>query len=140
LSTGFGALADRYIPAHQRQALQQSLVRSHAATVGDEVEAEAVRGMMLLRAATLAKGYSGVRPDLVLALVGLLNGAITPVVREYGSLGCSGDLAPLAHVALALTGEGEVIPTGPATGWQRARRCPPLGWSPWRWKPRKAWP
>jgi histidine ammonia-lyase len=65
--------------------------------------------MMLLRAATLAKGYSGVRPDLVHSLVALLNEQITPVVREHGSLGCSGDLAPLAHVALALTGEGEVI-------------------------------
>jgi histidine ammonia-lyase len=108
LSTGFGALADRYIPAHQRRALQESLVRSHAATVGEKVETEVVRGMMLLRAATLAKGYSGVRPDLVFSLIGLLNAAMTPVVREHGSLGCSGDLAPLAHVALALMGEGEV--------------------------------
>jgi histidine ammonia-lyase len=109
LSTGFGALADRFIPADQRRSLQESLVRSHAATVGAEVETEVVRGMMLLRAATLAKGYSGVRPELVLSLAALLNGSVTPVVREHGSLGCSGDLAPLAHVALALMGEGEVI-------------------------------
>jgi len=109
LSTGFGALADRYIPPAQRAALQIGLVRSHAATVGAEIEPESVRAMMLLRAATLAKGYSGIRAALVHTLVGLLNHGITPVVREHGSLGCSGDLAPLAHVALALTGEGEVI-------------------------------
>ena len=108
LSTGFGALADRYIPPHQRAALQIGLVRSHAATVGDEVEREVVRAMMLLRAATLAKGYSGVRPVLAYRLIEMLNAGLTPVVREHGSLGCSGDLAPLAHVALALVGEGEV--------------------------------
>jgi histidine ammonia-lyase len=108
LSTGFGALADRYIGPDQRADLQMSLVRSHAATVGDEVEPEVVRAMMLLRAATLAKGYSGIRPVLVHGLVSLLNHGITPVVREHGSLGCSGDLAPLAHAALALIGEGEV--------------------------------
>jgi histidine ammonia-lyase len=109
LSTGFGALADRYIPPEQRAALQIGLVRSHAATVGEEVEAEVIRAMMLLRAATLAKGFSGIRAGLVHTLVALINHGITPVVREHGSLGCSGDLAPLAHVALALTGEGEVI-------------------------------
>jgi histidine ammonia-lyase len=109
LSTGFGALADRYVGPSDRAALQAGLVRSHAATVGDEVETEVVRAMMLLRAATLARGYSGVRPDLVVGLAGLLNAGLTPVVREHGSLGCSGDLAPLAHVALALVGEGEVI-------------------------------
>jgi histidine ammonia-lyase len=109
LSTGFGALAERYIAPEQRAALQIGLVRSHAATVGDEVEPDAIRAMMLLRAATLAKGYSGIRPRLVHGLVGLLNARITPVVREHGSLGCSGDLAPLAHVALALMGEGQVV-------------------------------
>jgi histidine ammonia-lyase len=121
LSTGFGALADRYIAPAQRAALQVGLARSHAATVGDEIETEVTRAMMLLRAATLAKGYSGIRPDVVHRLVALLNVGITPIVREHGSLGCSGDLAPLAHVALALTGEGDVIdgagrrtPAGPA--------------------------
>jgi histidine ammonia-lyase len=109
LSTGFGALADRYIPPSQRAALQLRLVRSHAATVGEEVEGEVVRAMMLLRAASLAKGYSGVRPVLAHRLVQMLNAGYTPVVREHGSLGCSGDLAPLAHVALALVGEGEVV-------------------------------
>ena len=129
LSTGFGALADRYIPPEQRAALQIGLVRSHAATVGDEVEPECIRAMMLLRAATLAKGYSGIRAELVHTLVGLLNHGITPVVREHGSLGCSGDLAPLAHVALALTGEGEVI--------DRAGRRGPAAATPWT---RPAWP
>jgi histidine ammonia-lyase len=108
LSTGFGALADRYIAPDLRAALQIGLIRSHAATIGEEVEVETVRAMMLLRAATLAKGYSGIRADLVHGLVALLNHGIVPVVREHGSLGCSGDLAPLAHVGLALTGEGEV--------------------------------
>jgi histidine ammonia-lyase len=108
LSTGFGALADRYIPPDRRAALQIGLVRSHAATVGAEIETDSIRAMMALRAATLAKGYSGVRAEVVHSLVALLNHGITPVVREHGSLGCSGDLAPLAHVALALTGEGDV--------------------------------
>jgi histidine ammonia-lyase len=109
LSTGFGALADRYIEPSARAALQVGLVRSHAATVGAEIEPEVVRAMILIRAATLAKGFSGIRTDLVTGLVALLNRGIVPVVREHGSLGCSGDLAPLAHVALALIGEGEVI-------------------------------
>jgi histidine ammonia-lyase len=109
LSTGFGALADTYIPPDQRAALQIGLVRSHAATVGAEIEPEVTRAMIVLRAATLAKGFSGIRPELVNALIGLVNHDITPIVREHGSLGCSGDLAPLAHVALALTGEGDVI-------------------------------
>ena len=108
LSTGFGALADRYIQPEQRAALQIGLIRSHAATVGEDVDLETIRAMMLLRAATLAKGYSGIRASLVHGLVALLNQGITPVVREHGSLGCSGDLAPLAHVGLALTGEGEI--------------------------------
>ncbi|HUJ67000.1 MAG TPA: aromatic amino acid lyase, partial [Acidimicrobiales bacterium] len=108
LSTGFGALADRYIEPVSRAALQVGLVRSHAATVGREVEAEVVRAMMLIRAATLAKGFSGIRTEVVAGLAGLLNHGIVPVVREHGSLGCSGDLAPLAHVALALIGEGDV--------------------------------
>jgi histidine ammonia-lyase len=130
LSTGFGALADRYIPPERRAALQIGLVRSHAATVGDEIEPEATRAMMVLRAATLAKGFSGIRPELVGGLVGLVNHGITPVVREHGSLGCSGDLAPLAHVALALTGEGVVLePAGRrlmAADALRAAGIPPL--------------
>jgi histidine ammonia-lyase len=108
LSTGFGALAERYIEPERRGDLQAALLRSHAATAGEEIENEVVRAMMAIRAATLAKGYSGVRPAVIDAIVSLLNHHITPVVREHGSLGCSGDLAPLAHVGLALIGEGDV--------------------------------
>ena len=108
VSTGFGALATRYIEPPLRRQLQHSLVRSHAAGSGEPIEAEVVRAMMLLRLSTLCAGYSGVRTDVVHAYAGMLNARLTPVVPEYGSLGCSGDLAPLAHCALALTGEGEV--------------------------------
>ena len=112
ISTGFGALARVPIALDSRSALQHAVVRSHAAGVGAPVEREVVRAMMLLRARTLAMGLSGVRPAVVDALVGLLNAGITPVVPEHGSLGASGDLAPLAHVALALTGEGPVLGHG----------------------------
>jgi len=108
ISTGFGALATKHIPAEQRAQLQLSLVRSHAAGSGPEVEREVTRALMLLRLSTLATGRTGVRPRTAQALTALLDKGITPVVREFGSLGCSGDLAPLAHVALALLGEGEV--------------------------------
>jgi histidine ammonia-lyase len=108
VSTGFGALATRHIPLDRRAALQRSLIRSHAAGAGGEVEREVVRALMLLRLRTLATGRTGVRTRTVDALAGLLNAGITPVVPEYGSLGCSGDLAPLAAVALAVMGEGEV--------------------------------
>jgi len=108
VSTGFGALATRFIPSNKRADLQRSLIRSHAAGSGEPVEREVVRAMMVLRLRTMATGRTGVRPDVAVALQGLLNAGITPVVPEHGSLGCSGDLAPLAHVGLALTGEGEV--------------------------------
>lgn len=108
VSTGFGALATRHIPTEMRAQLQRSLVRSHAAGSGPEVEREVVRGLMLLRLSTLATGHTGVRRETAKLLAGLLSAGITPVVREYGSLGCSGDLAPLSHCALALMGEGEV--------------------------------
>ena len=108
ISTGFGALATLHIPAGDRSQLQQSLIRSHAAGSGPEVEREVVRAMMLLRLATLATGHTGVRPQTAATLAALLDVGITPVVHEFGSLGCSGDLAPLAHVALAMIGEGSV--------------------------------
>ncbi len=108
VSTGFGALATRHIPTEMRAQLQRSLVRSHAAGSGPEVEREVVRALMLLRLSTLATGHTGVRPATAQLLAGLLTHGITPVVREYGSLGCSGDLAPLSHCALALMGEGDV--------------------------------
>lgn len=108
VSTGFGALAVRHIPPELRSRLQRSLVRSHAAGSGAEVEREVVRAMMLLRLSTLATGHTGVRPVVAETYAALLSAGITPVVHEYGSLGCSGDLAPLAHVALAVMGEGTV--------------------------------
>ncbi|MFW5471362.1 histidine ammonia-lyase [Knoellia sp. CPCC 206435] len=108
VSTGFGALATRHIPVDLRAQLQRSLIRSHAAGAGPEVEREVVRALMLLRIATLATGRTGVRDTTIEAYVAMLSAGITPVVHEYGSLGCSGDLAPLSHCALALMGEGPV--------------------------------
>jgi histidine ammonia-lyase len=108
ISTGFGALATTFIPADLRTQLQQSLVRSHAAGSGAEVGRESVRALMLLRLSTLLTGRTGIRLTTAQAYADVLNAGITPVVREYGSLGCSGDLAPLAHCALALMGEGDV--------------------------------
>lgn len=112
VSTGFGALATRHIPAERRADLQRSLIRSHAAGTGPEVEREVVRAMMLLRLSTLATGRTGVRPVVAETYAALLNAGITPVVHEYGSLGCSGDLAPLAHCALAVMGEGFIRDAG----------------------------
>ncbi|WP_407075338.1 histidine ammonia-lyase [Parafrigoribacterium soli] len=108
VSTGFGALATKQIPTELRAQLQRSLVRSHAAGSGPEVEREVIRALLLLRLSTLATGRTGVRPLVAETYAAMLNAGITPVVYEYGSLGCSGDLAPLAHCALALIGEGEV--------------------------------
>ena len=107
VSTGFGALATQHIPVERRSDLQRSLIRSHAASNGALVDREVVRGLMLLRLRTLATGRTGVRPVVAETLAALINADIVPAVREFGSLGCSGDLAPLAHVALTLMGEGE---------------------------------
>jgi histidine ammonia-lyase len=106
VSTGFGALANRHIAPEDRRQLQRSLIRSHAAGMGAPVEREVVRALMLLRLKTLASGRTGIRPVVADTIAALLNAGITPVVHEYGSLGCSGDLAPLAHCALVLMGEG----------------------------------
>lgn len=108
ISTGFGALATTYIESDRRAQLQASLVRSHAAGSGSEVEREVVRSLMLLRLSTLMTGRTGVRRETAETYAAILNAGITPIVREYGSLGCSGDLAPLAHCALVAMGEGEV--------------------------------
>jgi histidine ammonia-lyase len=108
ISTGFGALATRHIPTEMRAQLQKSLVRSHAAGSGPEVEREVTRALMLLRLSTLATGHTGIRLETAQLMADLLTHGITPIVREYGSLGCSGDLAPLSHCALALMGEGDV--------------------------------
>ena len=119
ISTGFGALSTKHIAPSDRVALQQSLIRSHAAGMGEVVETEVVRAMQLLRLRTLCSGATGVRPVVAETMAAMLNASITPVVYEYGSLGCSGDLAPLSHCALALMGEGEVFD-------KSARRRPSL--------------
>jgi histidine ammonia-lyase len=108
ISTGFGALATTQIPLDRRAQLQRSLIRSHAAGSGAEVEREVVRALMLLRLSTLATGRTGVRVETAQAYAAMLDAGLSPVVHEYGSLGCSGDLAPLSSVALALMGEGQV--------------------------------
>src|SRR3954470_10322983 len=111
VSTGFRSLATTRIPTDRRVELPRSRCRSHAAGVAPPVEREVVRAMMVLRARSLAMGYSGARPAVAQAIVAMLNAGITPVVPEHGSLGASRDLAPLAHCALALMGEGEVFGT-----------------------------
>jgi len=108
VSTGFGSLAGTWIPPERREELQRALIRSHAAGMGPPVEREVVRAMMFLRARSLAMGCSGARPVVADTMLALLAAGLDPVVPEYGSLGASGDLAPLAHCGLALIGEGEV--------------------------------
>jgi histidine ammonia-lyase len=130
VSTGFGALAGTRVAPLRQPELQLALIRSHAAGMGPPIEAEVVRATMLLRARTLSMGLSGVRPILAEGLVALLNAQITPIVPRYGSVGCSGDLAPLAHIALTLVGEGYVADaegvTKPATQALRAAKLKPL--------------
>ena len=108
VTTGFGSLAATVIPAERTAEMQVALVRSHATGMGDTVEPEVVRALLLLRARSLSMAYSGVRPEIVDLQLAMLANDITPVVREHGSLGASGDLAPLSHCALSLIGEGEV--------------------------------
>lgn len=107
VTTGFGDLADVRISPEQTATLQRNLVRSHAAGFGDPLPTEVVRAMLLLRAAALAVGLSGVRPELVDLLVAMLNAGVHPVIPSRGSVGASGDLAPLAHLAQVVIGEGQ---------------------------------
>ena len=130
VTTGFGRLADRRIPAELAPVLQLNLVRSHACGTGPALPEEVVRGLMLLRANAFAQGRSGVRPEVIETLLRALNAGIVPFVPEQGSVGASGDLAPLAHLALALLGEGECLlpsgerrPSGPVLA---AAGLPPL--------------
>jgi histidine ammonia-lyase len=109
ISTGFGSLAQTRIPAERRTELQRALIRSHAAGMGPPVEREVVRAMLFLRARSLAMGRSGARSLLARTMLAMLAAGLDPVVPEHGSLGASGDLAPLAHCALAMIGEGEVL-------------------------------
>ena len=126
VSTGFGALAGTRVAPLRQPELQLALIRSHAAGVGPPVDEEVVRATMLLRARTLAMGLSGVRPLLAEALIAMLNEGVTPVVPRYGSVGCSGDLAPLAHIGLALVGEGEVLGGRPAAQALRGAKLKPV--------------
>ncbi len=122
VNTGFGRLADTVIPPGQRALLQANLVRSHAVGWGPPLDREAARGMVFLRAASLARGFSGVRPEVIEQLLWLLEAGLHPYVPSRGSVGASGDLAPLAHLALVLMGEGHVVgPDG-----QRAPAGPEL--------------
>lgn len=109
VNTGFGSLAEVCIPRESLSALQHNLLRSHAAGVGDPLPVRTVRAMMALRANVLAKGYSGIRLETLELLVAMLNRGVHPRVPSRGSVGASGDLAPLAHMALVLVGEGEVL-------------------------------
>jgi len=108
ITTGFGGLATSHIGRSETEALQYNLLRSHATGVGEPIPDEVVRAMLLLRARTLAQGHSGVRPIVVRKLLELLDRGVLPVVPSQGSLGASGDLAPFAHLALPLIGEGRV--------------------------------
>ena len=138
VTTGFGSLADTVIPEERTSELQVALIRSHAAGMGEPVEREVVRAMLLLRARSLAMGRSGARPLLVDQQVALLNAGLTPVVPEHGSLGASGDLAPLAHCALVMIGEGTWPPTG--VSCRPPRRSPAPASNRWCSAPRKGSP
>jgi histidine ammonia-lyase len=120
INTGFGAFANRVIPAAQTRKLQLNLVRSHACGVGEPLPAPIVRLMLLLKANALAAGFSGIRPAVVDALLALLNADVLPVIPAQGSVGASGDLAPLAHMTLALIGEGDAVAAADGHGTTRA--------------------
>ncbi|MBT8396363.1 MAG: aromatic amino acid lyase, partial [Gemmatimonadetes bacterium] len=108
VTTGFGRLAEVVIPADKRETLQANLIRSHSAGVGELLSMEEVRAIMVLRANALSRGHSGCRLVVVKRLLECLNAGLHPAVPGYGSVGASGDLAPLAHIALAILGEGTV--------------------------------
>jgi histidine ammonia-lyase len=133
VTTGFGKLADVAIPRERLDELQTNLVRSHAIGIGPELAEDEARAVMLLRANVLAKGLSGPRPLLVERVLALLNERLYPPIPEQGSVGASGDLAPLAHVALALIGEGELLHNGSraaAADLMRARSIEPVSLGP----------
>lgn len=133
VNTGFGRLADVHIPPEQLSQLQRNLLRSHACGVGEPLAEDVVRAVILLRANVLAGGYAGVRPIVAEALLAMLNAGVHPVIPSQGSVGASGDLAPLAHLALVLIGEGEAEYCGERlTGLEALERAglPPLELAP----------
>ncbi len=133
VNTGFGRLADVHIAPDQLGRLQLNLLRSHACGVGEPYPEDVVRAMLLLRANVLAGGYAGVRPVVVDRFLGMLNAGIHPVVPRQGSVGASGDLAPLAHLALVVVGEGEAVLSGermPGAEALRRAGLPPLELAP----------
>jgi histidine ammonia-lyase len=134
VNTGFGALAETRIAAADIVALQRNLIRSHACGVGPDLDLAAVRAMMVLRAQVLALGHSGVRREVLGLLVEMLNRGVCPRVPAQGSVGASGDLAPLAHLALVMMGEGEAT-TGPIAEGPNAERHGAHGSTPARWRP-----
>jgi histidine ammonia-lyase len=135
INTGFGKLANVRIPPDQLDQLQTNLIRSHAAGIGDPLPPPVVRAVMLLRANVLLRPTSGVRPELVDALLALLNAGVIPLVPEQGSVGASGDLAPLSHIGLALMGEGQVLTTKGAAPTSAALAA--AGLTPYRFAPKE---
>ncbi|HYH86191.1 MAG TPA: aromatic amino acid lyase, partial [Pyrinomonadaceae bacterium] len=124
VNTGFGKLSDVTVPADELRELQINLVRSHACGLGQPLSAEETRAMILLRANVLAKGFSGARPLIVETLLAMLERGVHPVIPEKGSVGASGDLAPLSHLALCSVGEGEAVYEGERlTGGEALRRA-----------------
>ena len=107
INTGFGALSNVTIPSEQLEQLQTNLIRSHACGVGEKMDPDSVLMMILVRVNSLAKGYSGARLELVQLLINMINWRITPIIPRIGSLGASGDLAPLSHMTLAMMGESD---------------------------------
>lgn len=137
INTGFGKLANVRIAPDALEQLQVNLVRSHAAGVGEPLPTELVRAMMLLRANVLLRPTSGVRPGLVEALLALLNAGLTPWIPEQGSVGASGDLAPLSHLAMVLMGEGEVWPGEGSAARPAGPMLAAAGLTPWRFGPKE---
>jgi histidine ammonia-lyase len=136
INTGFGKLANVRIPPDQLDQLQANLIRSHAAGMGSPLSPSIVRGVMLLRANVLLRPTSGVRPELVDALVALLNAGVIPLVPEQGSVGASGDLAPLSHIGLALMGEGQVVARD-GSAVPAAEALASAGLAPYRFGPKE---